>query len=62
MTMMRSASLRIDEEVDATIEDGKIIIEKSPPRKKYSLKDLLSKANEKNSHEFVDSSVGNEIW
>lgn len=62
MSMMRAAKIEIDEELDAVIEDGKIIIEKPYTRKKYDLKDLLAKATPENKHEFKDKLVGKELW
>ena len=48
--------------VDLRLEDGKIVVEKSPSV--YSLDDLLGGITENNLHEEVDfgDSMGNEVW
>ena len=56
------ADLDEGESVDLRLEDGKIVVEKSPSV--YSLDDLLGGITENNLHEEVDfgDSMGNEVW
>lgn len=62
-TFIKEAGLRLDDSVDVSLNDGKIIV--TPIKvKKYKLKELLSGITKKNIHAEVDAGkpVGNEIW
>lgn len=63
MNIMRAAKLELDQEVDARVEDGVLIVKPARDRK-AELKSLLSQITPENCHEAVETGapVGNEIW
>jgi antitoxin MazE len=62
VAIMQAASLNVDDTVDITVEDGRIVI--IPVKAKtYSLDALLAGITEENIHEKIDlgSPVGKEL-
>lgn len=62
-SLMAAANLNLDQAVELTEEDGRIVIE--PERTAaFSLKELLAGINSRNLHEAVETgpAVGRETW
>lgn len=56
VAVMKAASLNIDDTVDITVEDGRIVITPTRP-KTWSLDALLSGINDENVHQKVDFGI-----
>lgn len=63
MNIMRAAKFEVDQEVDAHVEDGKLIVQPATGRKQ-TLKEILDRITPENRHDRVDTGapVGKEVW
>jgi len=63
MNIMRAAKLELDQEVEARVEDGALVVKPVSSQRKYVLKDLLDRITPENRHELVETApVGKEVW
>jgi antitoxin MazE len=62
-SVLHAAALRIDEAVTIRAEEGRIIIEKPAPSRRYKLDDLLAGITDENAHEPIGTGrpVGREV-